>query len=199
MGNITLPKSLRSSKEKNGNMMKWKTIETKYLTVSPYFTSRVDRCMADGGKIVPAYYVVELPTSVCAVCITSQNEVLVVKQYRHPIEEICIELPGGFVNEGETPDQAIKRELQEETAYEFEEYIPLGRVAANPGVLNNYTYFFLAKNGKPHGKQKLDENEFLNVEKISIAGLKHLLNEHQLLQSLHANCAYYALKELGKI
>lgn len=180
-------------------MEKWKLLESEYLTKSPYFTSRKDTCEADNGNIVPAYYVVELPASVCAVCLTEKNEVLVVKQYRHPIEEICVELPGGFVDKGETPEQAILRELQEETAHEFKEVIPLGRIAANPGILNNYTYFFLAKGGHPHGQQKLDPHEFLNVEKITLEELRGLLNENKILQSLHANCIYYALREMGKL
>lgn len=179
--------------------MKWKTLESEYLTTYPYFTSRKDTCVTEDGKIVPAYYVVELPTSVCAVCITKDKEVLMVKQYRHPIEEVCIELPGGFVDKGETPEEAIRRELQEETAYQFDEIISLGKIAANPGVLNNFTYFFLATGGKPNGKQKLDEHEFLDVEKISMDELKRMLDEHKILQSLHANCIYYALRKLEMV
>lgn len=179
--------------------MNWKVLSTEYLTRYPYFTSRKDRCETPEGKIVPSYYVVELPASVCAVCLTEENEVLIVKQYRHPIEKVCIELPGGFVDEGETPAQAIRRELQEETAFEFDDIMELGRIAANPGVLNNFTYFFLAKGGKPKGKQQLDEHEFLKVEKISLEELKSLLLENKIIQSLHANCVFYALKKMGEI
>ncbi len=179
--------------------LKWKTLESEYLTNYPYFTSRKDKCETEDGKIVPSYYVVELPTSVCAVCLTENNEVLVVRQYRHPIHEVCIELPGGFVDKDESPEQAIRRELQEETAHVFNEIIPLGKIAANPGVLNNYTYLFLAKEGKPHGAQKLDEHEFLKVEKISLQELERLLDENQIVQALHATCIFYALKALKKI
>ena len=179
--------------------MKWKTLSTEYISLYKYFTARKDRCETPEGKIVPAYYVVELPTSVCAVCLTENNEVLMVKQYRHAIAETLIELPGGFVDENETPEQAIKRELMEETAYSFDEIIPVGKIAANPGVLNNFTYFFLAKGGKHTGHQKFDENEFLSLEKISLEELKELLLDNKIVQSLHANCVFYALRHLKEL
>lgn len=179
--------------------MKWKTLESEYLTRYPYFTSRKDRCETPEGKIVPSYYVVELPPSVCAVCLTTENDVLLVKQYRHPIGEVTMELPGGFVDEGETQLQAITRELQEEVAYQFGEIIPVGKIAANPGVLNNWTYFYLAKDGVPHGKQHFDEHEFLKVEKVALAEVKRMLWDNEFVQSLHANCVFYALKEMNML
>jgi ADP-ribose pyrophosphatase YjhB (NUDIX family) len=179
--------------------MKWKTLESGYITKYPYFTSRKDKCQMPDGRIVPSYYVVELPPSVCAVCMTKNNEVLLVRQYRHPIDDVILELPGGFVDNGETPDQAIERELQEEIAYSFDEIIPVGKIAANPGVLNNFTYFYLAKGGTPHGHQKFDAHEFLKVEKVSLEKLKNMLLQNEIVQSLHANCVFYALRELGEL
>ena len=177
--------------------MKWKVLSSEYLSKHQYFSARKDKCETPEGKIIPEYFVVELPVSVCAVAITESNEVLIVKQYRHPIEETILELPGGFVDKGETPDVAIKRELSEETGYTFSEIKYLAKTAANPGVLNNYTWFYLATGGKKTHEQKLDANEYLIVESISIEGLKAMLLENKLVQSLHTNCAFYALKELG--
>lgn len=179
--------------------MKWKILSSTYLTNFPYFKARKDKCETPEGKIVPEYYVVELPTTVCAVALTTDNEVLMVKQYRHPIAKSILELPGGFVDKGETPDIAIKRELLEETGCEFSDIIPVGKIAANPGVLNNYTYFFLAKNGKKISAQKLDEYEFLSIEKITLPELKEMLLRNEIVQALHANCAFYSLKELGML
>lgn len=179
--------------------MKWKVLETEYITTYPYFTSRKDKCETPEGEIVPSYYVVELPPSVCAVCLTDDNHVLLVKQYRHPIGEVSIELPGGFVDEGETPEQAIRRELQEETAYVFDEVVQVGKIAANPGVLNNWTYFFLAKGGVPKGEQRLDAHEFLEVEKVPLSELKRMFLDNEIVQALHANCIFYALRQMGEL
>lgn len=179
--------------------MKWKVLSSEYLSKHQYFTARRDRCETPEGKIVEEYFVVELPVSVCAVALTKEGEVLMVKQYRHPIEESILELPGGFVDPNETPAVAIARELKEETGYTFSKFTELGKVAANPGVLNNYTYFFLAEGGIKTGEQHLDPTEFLVVEKISLEDLKKDLLDNKIVQSLHVNCIFYALQKMGKL
>ena len=119
--------------------MNWKKFSSEYISNHIYFTARKDICEMPDGKIVDPYFVVELPETVCAMAITENNEVILVKQYRHPIEETILELPGGFIDKNETAEMAIGRELQEETGYQFSAFKYLGRVAANPGVLNNFT------------------------------------------------------------
>lgn len=179
--------------------MKWKILSSEYLCRFPFFTARKDKCETPDGKIIEEYYVVELPTTVCAVAITEDNKVLMVKQYRHPIEEVLLEIPGGFIDTGETAEKAVRRELKEETGYEFSEIIPVGKSAANPGVLNNFTYFFLAKGGIKTSAQHLDKNEELSVEKISLQELKDLFLENKIIQALHNNCIYYALHHMGML
>lgn len=179
--------------------MNWKILSSEYLSRYPYFTARKDKCETPDGKIVEAYYVVELPATVCAVAITEENEVLMVRQYRHPINETLLEIPGGFIDEGETPEEAMRRELKEETGYEFSTVLNVGRIAANPGVLDNFTYLFLARGGRKTSEQKLDQNEELEVEKITVPELKNLFLENKIMQALHNNCIFYALREMGEL
>ncbi len=66
------------------------------------------------GTIIPEYFVVEMPTSVCAMAITEDNNVVMVKQFRYPIEAAILEIPGGFMDAGENTKTAVARELLEE-------------------------------------------------------------------------------------
>ncbi len=179
--------------------MNWKILSSEYLTDKSFFRARKDRCIAPSGRIIPEYYVVELDTTLCALGITQDNHAVMVKQYRHPVGKILIEIPGGFIDENETPEKAIAREMLEETGYEFSRYEYLGEVAANPGVLSGYTKLYLATGGKKVAEQKLDDNEEIKVELIPIDELVELLLQNKIEQSLHTNCIFYALLKMGKL
>ena len=179
--------------------MKWKKLDSQYLSNHIYFTARQDRCQRADGVIVDPYFVVELPTTATALAITADEQVILVKQYRHPIEEIILETPGGFIDPGEDDITGMRRELLEETGYHFPHLEPLGKIAANPGVLNNYTELYLATGGVKIAAQTLDPNEEIEIVLVSMDKLLELLLTHQIKQSLHANCIFYALLKMGKL
>ncbi len=180
--------------------MNWKILSSEYLFNDLWFKVRKDKCKTPQGKIVDPYYVYEFPTWVTAVAITEEGKIVLERQYRHALGETCIEIPGGCVDDTDSSlEEAIKRELLEETGYEFSSYEYLGKISANPSTNNNLMHMFLAKGGKKVANQELDHNEEIEIELVSIGELKQLLKENKIVQAMHVSCIVYALERLGEL
>ena len=179
--------------------MIWKVLDSEYLFNVPWLTIRKEKCELPNGRIMPAYYTLEYPTWVSAFALTKDNKVVIVKQYRHGLEVISTELPGGVVDKGESPEFAIKRELKEETGYTFESYEYLGKISANPATTNNYMQMYLARGGEKVSEQSLDETEDVEVLIYDIKEVKQLVRENKIVQALHVTCILYALERLGEL
>lgn len=157
---------------------------------------RTDKCQMPGGHIVEDYYVLEYNNWVNAVAITEDNKILMVHQYRHAAGIVSLEIPGGVIDDGELPEQAIRRELLEETGYQFDDLELLCTVYANPSTANNITSCYLAKGGKKVQGQHLDAQEEIIVETFTIDEVKQLLAENKIAQALHCTGLFYALIKL---
>jgi ADP-ribose pyrophosphatase len=177
--------------------MEWKVLESGYLFREPWLTVRKDVCELPNGKVHSTYYVLEYPSWVSAFALTEDNKVVLIRQYRHGLEVVSTELPGGVVDENEAPELAISRELKEETGYEFSSLEYIGKVSPNPATSTNYMHMFIAKGGKKVAEQSLDETEDVEVLIYTIDELKQLLRENKIVQSLHVTCMFYALEKLG--
>jgi 8-oxo-dGTP pyrophosphatase MutT (NUDIX family) len=180
--------------------MKWKTLSSEYLFKDLWFTVRKDRCETPDGKIIDPYYVYEFPTWVTALALTEENQAILVKQYRHAINDVSLEIPGGCVDDTDKNfEEAIARELLEETGHSFKKFDYLGKISPNPSTNTNWMHMFLATGGKKTHEQKLDQNENIDVELCSIEELKELLRTHKIIQAMHVTCIMYALGKLGEL
>lgn len=180
--------------------MKWKVLSSEYLFNDTWCKVRKDVCETPSGKIIDPYYVYEFPTWAAAVALTADNKVVMVKQYRHALGETDIELPGGCVDPGDKSNEdAIARELLEETGYTFSSYTYLGRISPNPSTNNNILHMFLATGGVKTAEQKLDPNEEIEVVLLDISELKQLLRDNKIVQAMHVSCIMYALERLHEL
>ena len=180
--------------------LKWKTLSSEYLFNDPWFKVRKEKCETPEGKIVYPYYVYEFATWVGALSVTLEGKIVMIRQYRHALKETCIEIPGGCVDDTDkNPEDAIARELLEETGYTFSSYEYLGKISPNPSTNTNVLHMFLARGGEKVASQRLDENEEIEVVLLSIDELKQLLRENNIIQSMHVSCIMYALEKLGEL
>ncbi len=180
--------------------LKWKTLSSEYVYKESWFTARKDTCQKTDGTIINNYYVFEFPEWATAFPITEDGKIILVKQYRHAIGKVCIELPGGCIDATDTnAEDAIRRELLEETGYAFESVHFLGQISANPSTNSNLMNMFIAKGGKKIQEQKLDHNEEIEIMPVTMDELITLVEERRFLQSMHLSTIFYAMRYLDKL
>ncbi|WP_336514260.1 NUDIX hydrolase [Pollutibacter soli] len=180
--------------------MEWKTLKSEYLFKDLWFTVRKDTCERPDGRIVSPYYVYEFPTWVTAVALTKDSQFIFERQYRHALGKTILEIPGGCVDDTDASlEDAIRREMLEETGYQFEKMEYLGGVSANPSTHNNLMHYFLATGGEKVTVQELDANEDIEVLLLSLDEVKSLLRNKEIVQSMHVTALFYALEKLGEI
>ncbi len=177
-------------------ILKWQKIASKYLVNERWATLRVDTCKLQNGAIKDDYYVLEYPNWVNAVALTKYNKIILVRQYRFAADIISLEIPGGVIDDGEEPETAIIRELQEETGYSFESCELIATLYPNPATSTNKTFTYLLKGGVKTHEQHLDEHEILNVEEYTIDEVKQLLKDNKIDQALHVAGLHYGLMYL---
>ncbi|MET0392380.1 MAG: NUDIX hydrolase [Chitinophagaceae bacterium] len=180
--------------------LKWKTLSSEELFSDLWFKVRRDTCEAPDGRIISPYYVYEFPAWVTALALTEDGKVIMERQYRHALGETCLEIPGGCVDPTDNNlEEAIARELLEETGYVFTSFEYLGKISANPSTNSNLMHMFLARGGKKVASQHLDANEEIEVELLTIDEVKQLLRANGLLQAMHVTCLLYGLSKLGEL
>jgi ADP-ribose pyrophosphatase len=180
-------------------LAKWKTVSSKYLVQEKWATLRVDTVDLQNGLIKDDYYVLEYPNWVTAVALTAENKIILVRQYRHAGDIISLEVPGGVIDGDESPEDAVKREMLEETGYTFSSVELLATNFPNPATSTNVTHTYLLKGGVKTHEQHFDEHEILNVEIYSIEEVKQLLKENKIAQSIHCTALLYGMMAIGAL
>lgn len=182
------------------NSLDWKLLKSEQLHKDRWLSVRVDSCEMPNGTIVEPYYVMEYPDWVAAIALTDDNEVVLVRQYRHGIGKTGLELPCGCVDpQDASPQEAIKRELQEETGYLFKNYEFLGSESPNPSNYTNLHHAFLATGVTSVEAQQLDESEQIEVVLKPFDEFLSMAKNGEFTNSLHVSSIFYLLCKLGKI
>ncbi|MEZ0450943.1 NUDIX hydrolase [Sphingobacterium thalpophilum] len=178
-------------------MEKWKLLSSEYICKEPWATLRKDTCELPDGRINDHYYVLEYPDWVNMVGITEQNELLVIKQYRHGAGMLSLEIPAGTMEPGENPVDAAIREMLEETGYAFDHIEEIATLYANPATSGNVTYTYLMTGGRKVQEQALDDHEEIDVYLVPLPEAKKMLLDNRFSQALHSSALFYAFNKLG--
>lgn len=179
----------------------WQVLERTYLFERPpWLVLRRDHVRLPSGAEIPEYWISEYPPWVNVVAVTTDNELVLVRQYRPALEQVHFELPAGVVDPTDVSLQAAAaRELAEETGYGGGTWSLLTTLSANPALQTNLSYAFLAEGVTLQTSARTEETEDLRVHLVPVAQAEALLNADDMIQALHyAPLARYLLSRARK-
>ena len=169
------------------NNRPWRVVHSEnILRLGPWLSVRQECVELPSGKQIPTWFILEFPDWINVIAITKDGKMVMEDQYRHALGETHYELVAGVIDPGETPLEAAKRELSEETGYEGGEWSLFMTLSPNPTNHNNLSYTFLATGVEKVSGQHLDATEDIDVYLLSQDEVRGLLAENQILQALMA-------------
>ncbi|MBI50446.1 MAG: ADP-ribose pyrophosphatase [Chloroflexi bacterium] len=170
---IQISETTRIKKDPTLNSEPINILQTEKPFSGKIINVRVDK-ISDENKKTIIREVVEHKPAVAIVPIDDEDNVIMVRQYRHPASLNLLEIPAGIIENDEEPDAAALRELQEEIGYTSTNIRLLGGFWSSPGFTDEYMYGYLARN-LVESHLPADEDEEISVEKIPINKIQKLI------------------------
>lgn len=121
------------------------------------------------------------PDWVMTLALTPQQEVVMVRQYRHGNERVCLELPGGLVDpDDSSPESSAQRELLEETGFTVSNIRLIGQCYPQPAILSNRCFFYLAEEAVQTREQDLDAGEDIEVLTVPLKDIRAKIENKEI-------------------
>lgn len=170
----------------------WQKLSSKSLGNFRIFSVRNDRKISPRTRQPHDFYVIEAGNWVNVAAITSDQQLVMVEQYRHGTNTVELEIPGGLIEPGDaSPVAAGVRELREETGYEGANARILGEIFPNPAIMNNVCYTILVEHCELRRSVAFDSGEDLITKLVPLAELPRLIAARKINHSLVAVALYH--------
>jgi ADP-ribose pyrophosphatase len=159
----------------------WPIIESKKNLNTGLFSITTNHCRSPRTGQEHDFYVIDFPNWVQIIPITSDDQIVMVRQYRHGCGRIFLELPGGLIDENDlNPDQTAKRELLEETGYRAENLMLLTRIYPQPAILSNMGLTYVAREVKKAAEPHFDATEDIEVCLVKLQKIPEMIRSGEI-------------------
>lgn len=174
----------------------WTLLSSRYLAENKWLKLRQDTVRFPDGRISEEYFIVERNDWATVFALTKENELVLVRHYKHGAGEVILELPAGGLEKGETPEQAAKREFLEETGYLIDSVEEMGDLYESPSDSNNHGYFFFAKNARKVGEPLEDPSEQCEVVLVKLKDIPEKIRRKEIRGCHSIAGIYFGLEKL---
>ena len=179
---------------------RWQVKNSELVLNHRWAKVRRDTCILPNGFEVDDYYYWEGGDFAQVFALTPESQVVLVRQYKHGVKEIVLELPAGMIDADDAnPLATARRELLEETGFEASEWQELGILNVSSAKSTTRAYPFLAQNAHQVREADLDDNEAIEVMLCSIPELLNLITKGEIRDSNSIAACLLALRSLGEI
>jgi ADP-ribose pyrophosphatase len=169
----------------------WTHLYSKVLQSCRVFAMREELYRSPRTGQEHVFYLIDSPDWVNVIPLTADGKVILVKQYRFGTKEFSLEIPGGMLDQGDTPEGAASRELLEETGYTGDKPILLGIVHPNPAIHTNRCYTYLIKNAIFANAPRQDSTEDIEVQCAPLSEIPQLIREGKITHALVIAAFYW--------
>ncbi len=175
----------------------WRVLASAYQIDTPYLRLRADRVELPSGQIVDGYFVRESRGFCIVFALTAEGRVVLVRQYKHGIGEIVLELPARGIDPGESPRECAARELAEETGYAAPLLEHVRSFVIDPTNATGRFHLFIARGAVPSGVQDLDPTEEIEVLTASLDEVRAMARDGRIGSGSQVAAVLVALDALG--
>lgn len=173
-----------------------KTLASKTIFTGSVLTLVQDRVQLPSGQKTTRE-VIKHPGAVVILALTDENKLLLVDQYRYPMQKNLLEFPAGTLEADEQPLACAKREIIEETGFAAASMEYFGELYPTPGFCDEIQQLFIAR-GLTKAEQNLDEDEIIEVKMLSVQEFEQAVASGEILDA-KTIASYFKARQLGKI